>query len=256
MNNDWNAENYEVGAYIQHTVSQQFLDELCINEDADILDIGAGDGSFTLKLLERVPKGSVLATDRSDTMLSLCQKKTQHYPQLSTRKMDATTIDYHNAFDIISSFWCLHWVKDYVSVYEKIYDALRPGGQLLSIFSLGKDPMMSTYLRVKSSGKFPFLNDFVPPIDFSVFHAMENRLAHIPFKQKCISKKDLQIELPDLNTFHQFVKGVDFFYQNQLNTQQIEDITEAQVQLFEKDSQKNDGKYLFDLSISLITGIK
>ena len=47
----------------------------CAGNEPTVLDVGAGTGIFTARLLERYPKATVTLLDFSDNMLEIAQKK-------------------------------------------------------------------------------------------------------------------------------------------------------------------------------------
>ena len=49
---EWPANEYAIGSYIQATVADRYLDRLQINPDDTVLDIGCGNGIYSQKILE------------------------------------------------------------------------------------------------------------------------------------------------------------------------------------------------------------
>ena len=66
---EWNATSYHKVAAPQTSWGQKVLGRLTLADDACVIDAGCGSGRLTEDLLERVPRGSVIAIDRSWNML-------------------------------------------------------------------------------------------------------------------------------------------------------------------------------------------
>lgn len=63
--NNWDAERYRHGSYLQEQQTERFLLDYQFPSNAIILDIGCGDGRITCKLAELFPEGYVTGIDRS-----------------------------------------------------------------------------------------------------------------------------------------------------------------------------------------------
>ena len=101
------------------------------------MDIGCGNGEFSKRILQKVPKGSVLGIDASDNMLALATKVTKEYPNFTVEKADVLSMQFKSQFDYVVSFWCLQWSKDIYKAFENIYQALKSGGKILTILPTG-----------------------------------------------------------------------------------------------------------------------
>ncbi len=255
--NDWAAKDYKTGAYIQHTIAAPYVKNLAIAKGAKILDIGAGDGRFSIQLAKKAPQGEVLAIDSSEAMLEQCRSNTKILPNISVDKMDAQSINFVGTFDLICSFWCLHWIEDYKSVFEKIFFSLKDGGQLLALFPTGNDSMMQSFLTLKKSGQFPVLNDFKEPFKFEKFRDIDSRLNTIPFSHLEIKREQSAIKLPSFNSFYQFLKGISYFYKGQVPDNQVEGVLRAQTEIFVKEcTEKHSNVPYFEYGCFIVQGKK
>ncbi len=98
------------------------------------LDIGCGAGNYTLKLLERLPGLEVTLIDLSQPMLQRAQERLKE--SSATRVMpvqgDVRDIALEQAsFDIVMAAAVLHHLRSdeqWRSVFQAIFDSLRPGG--------------------------------------------------------------------------------------------------------------------------------
>ena len=253
---EWPANEYAIGSYIQATVADRYLDRLQINPDDTVLDIGCGNGIYSQKILEKVPKGKVFGIDASDNMLRRAKEVADHHPNFSTQKADVLSMSFSKQFEYVVSFWCLQWAPDIKKAFTNIFNALKPGGKLLAIFPAGDDPYIMSYYAIKKSGQFKSLDHFQSPVDYSTLNNLAEQLAFIQFRKLNVELHRERIILPSLETFRKFVRGIAF-YQGQVPEHEIEAINEAMVQYYEEECQsKYNGEYCFDFTIYFITGEK
>ncbi|AHE67722.1 class I SAM-dependent methyltransferase [Legionella oakridgensis] len=253
---EWPADNYAIGSYIQATVAEPYLAHLDIKAGDAVLDLGCGNGAFSLKMVKQYPMASFLGIDASENMLALASKELAEYPHVSLQKADVEAMEFNNQFDWIVSFWCLQWVHDVKTAFANIYRALKSGGRLLLIFPTGDDPFMTTFKAVKESRQFAILDDFQPPVDYQKFKELEQTLRFLPFKSFQVERVSQSLLLPSLDVFRTFVNGIAF-YHGQVPEEQIKDLNEAMVTAFaEQCRQRHSGKLHFDFTIFYLTGDK
>lgn len=100
-----------------------------------------------------VPRGKVLGIDSSDEMIAFARQRilsssippsstpspsipssstpSSPYANLSFETRDALNLNYNNEFDLVTSFACLHWIKDHLAVLKGIERSLKPGGKMI-----------------------------------------------------------------------------------------------------------------------------
>ncbi|WP_242602120.1 class I SAM-dependent methyltransferase [Legionella nagasakiensis] len=253
---EWPADDYSIGSYIQATVAEPYLADLVIKPSDAVLDIGCGNGAFSLKIIKQFPLASFLGIDASENMLALAKRELAGYTHASLQKADVETMGFNNQFDWIVSFWCLQWVHDVKTAFANIYRALKSGGRFLAIFPTGDDPFMTTFKAIKQSGRFKVLDNFHPPVDYQKFKRLEDTLRFLPFKELKVERVSQSLLLPSLDVFRKFVNGIAF-YHGQVPAEQIKDINEAMVVAFaEQCEQTHQGTLSFDFTIFYLTGKK
>ena len=253
---EWPANDYAIGSYIQATVAEKYLNRLTIKESDEVLDIGCGNGAFTKRILDRVPNGALIGIDASQNMLDLAQELIKEYPNFSVKKADVHSMSFKSQFDYIVSFWCLQWTTDIHKAFANIFQALKPGGKILTIFPAGDDPYILGYYALKKSGQFSSLKNFIPPVDYSKLDNLSDRLTDLPFQNFKVELCKQSIALPSLEVFRKFVNGIAF-YQGQVADHEIELINDALVHYFDEECQsKYHGEYQFNFTSYLITGQK
>lgn len=255
-NKEWPASDYAIGSFIQATVADTFLPQLDIKPDDAVLDIGCGNGSFSLKIIEKVPHGSFLGVDASENMLTLARETARACQNAAWQQADVLSLPFEAAFDYIVSFWCLQWASDIKQAFAHITRALKQGGRFFTLFPTGNDPFMWTFNRVRDSGQFASLQAFKPPVDYSRLHQGMDELNRLPLKTLNVQRIDEALILPSLDTFRKFVNGIAFFH-GQIEPQEIKRINEAMVQAYaEKVKERHQGDYLFEFSVFVVTGEK
>lgn len=253
---EWPADDYAIGSYIQASIADHFTPLLEIKSADCVLDIGCGNGAYSKKIIKHIPQGAFWGIDASANMLELAQKTLANFPKVHLKQADVLTMDFTNQFDYIVSFWCLQWTKDIYKAFERIYQALKPGGKLLTILPAGDDPFITTFATVRDSGEFPSLKTYKPAVDYSQLQNLQEKLATIPYNSLHVKRIPESIILPSTDTFRKFVNGIAF-YQGQIAEDQIKLINEAMVQVYIKEcKEKYQGESYFNLSVLCVMGQK
>jgi ubiquinone/menaquinone biosynthesis C-methylase UbiE len=255
-NYEWPANDYAIGSYIQATVANQYIDSIRPEATDSILDIGCGDGSYTKNILAKIPQGKCLGIDRSANMLKLAHEKIRDYPNFSVQQCDVLEMKFNEQFDYIVSFWCLQWCPEPKKAFSNMYHALKKGGKVFALLPTGDDPLITSYERLKASGDFSCLEDFVPPVNYPKVRQITTILPKLPFSKINVETISQSIVLPSLDTFRKFVNGIAF-YNDKVPDEEIPRINEAMVQAFDRDcQQKYGGEYRFDFSVFIVRGEK
>ena len=127
-NYEFNGEKYSKASAHQNEWGSAMIAELGISVDADILDLGCGDGRLTRVLASHAKKGRTVGIDASYGMLDKAKEFSE--PNLKFMHMDINQMAFDNEFDIIFSNAALHWVKDHSKLLENCFRALKPGGRI------------------------------------------------------------------------------------------------------------------------------
>lgn len=125
---EWNASEYARNSTLQQTLAEENLARLTLDGTEKILDIGCGDGKVTAGIAARVPEGSVLGIDASTAMIAFAQR-TYVRPNLAFAVGDARSLPYRDTFDLVVSFYALHWVREQDVALRAIRAALKLGGK-------------------------------------------------------------------------------------------------------------------------------
>ncbi len=137
MSRDWDAATYHRISEPQVTWGRRVLDRLPLRGDETVLDAGCGTGRLTAELLERLPRGRVLALDNSPAMLAAAREYLA--PRFGDRVsfvladlQELADRPLPEPVDAIFSTAAFHWVLDHPRLFRGLYRALRPGGRLVA----------------------------------------------------------------------------------------------------------------------------
>jgi trans-aconitate 2-methyltransferase len=129
---DWDAGTYDaVGAPVQ-AFGHALLDRLALNGDETALDAGCGSGAVTQALLDRLPRGRVIAVDGSPAMVEKARAELAGDPRADVRRADLVELELGEPVDVVFSSAVFHWIADHDRLFARLHVALRPGGRLLA----------------------------------------------------------------------------------------------------------------------------
>lgn len=96
-----------------------------------ILDLGAGTGLLSQKILELYPKAQLTLVDLSEKMLDIARLRFEGLPNVTIKQADFTTFEMEiNSYDAIVSSLAIHHLTDDNKrlLYNRIHPALKPDG--------------------------------------------------------------------------------------------------------------------------------
>jgi len=106
------------------------LERLELAGDETVLDAGCGSGRVTAALIERLPRGHVIAVDQSDSMVAAARERLGDAADL--RRLDLLELDLDSELDAVLSTATFHWIGDHPRLFARLHAALRPGGRLVA----------------------------------------------------------------------------------------------------------------------------
>lgn len=132
MNFTWVAEDYCQNSQFQYEHAHHALERYSFNGHETVLDVGCGDGKITAEIAKKVLSGSVLGIDSSTHMIHFAQSVFgTKQANLTFDRCRAEEIVYQKQFDLITSFACLHWVKDQIKFLVGAKNSLKDTGKIL-----------------------------------------------------------------------------------------------------------------------------
>src|SRR6185312_4286564 len=134
MTGEWNAESYHRVSNPHVIWGVAVLEQLPLAGDELVIDLGCGTGRLTARLLERLPRGRVVAIDRSTTMTRAAHEHlTPLFPShVDVVMADATALPVTGAADAVFSTATFHWIPSHEALFASIFGALNPGGRLVA----------------------------------------------------------------------------------------------------------------------------
>src|SRR5690242_13461889 len=130
---DWNATSYHEVSKPQQAWGRRVLDRVAVEGTEHALDVGCGTGRLTSELARRLPRGRVVAVDRSPSMVETAAEWLRtEAPGTALVLADGAALPFSRAFDLVFSTATFHWVSDHAALFRSIVTALRPGGRLVA----------------------------------------------------------------------------------------------------------------------------
>jgi ubiquinone/menaquinone biosynthesis C-methylase UbiE len=178
------------------TAQLKKLDEQIDYNNKIALDVGAGTGNLTGKLLQM--GYSVTATDISPEMCVILKKKYASYVPNKLTVLNAPIEDLtfsEGKFDLITCYSVLHHLPDYLSAVRKLSSFLKKGGVLYidheasPYYWKGEPSMLASIIKGFTFHSNPIINSLhfqiiglkVPTIDYTLsdyWHKKEHALNH------------------------------------------------------------------------------
>jgi trans-aconitate 2-methyltransferase len=125
---DWDAATYQRVSVPHEEWARSILDRLDLAGDERVLDAGCGSGRVTAMLIERLPRGSVVAVDGSPSMVE--EVRSVLRPGDEALVADLIGLELPEPVDVVFSSAVFHWVLDHDALFRNLHGMLRPGGRL------------------------------------------------------------------------------------------------------------------------------
>lgn len=126
----WDGQSYDRISGPMEALGLEVLARLKLTGEETVLDGGCGSGRITQTLIERLPRGRVIAIDASPSMVSAATERLG--PQAYVRVGDLLELDLAEPVDAVFSTATFHWISDHDRLFRRLHAALRPGGQLVA----------------------------------------------------------------------------------------------------------------------------
>lgn len=178
-----NPEQYSKNNALQYNFAMKILNRISFNSNSRILDIGCGDGIITSEIAKIVTEGCVIGTDISQQMIEHASDTYRNQDNMRFVQMDASRNIFRQQFDIITSFNCLHWVKDQESALLGVAASAVYGAQIALLFSHKKSVYHKVLDKICASGKWkPYFSTYDNPRSFFNVNAYKEILKNAGLK--------------------------------------------------------------------------
>jgi trans-aconitate 2-methyltransferase len=128
---DWDAAGYDRVSAPQVEWAQRVLERLPLRGDETVLDAGCGSGRVTQMLLDRLPRGQVVAVDSAPSMVEHARGALDP-ARTTVFRADLAKLELDEPVDAAFSNAVFHWIPDHDALFAKLHAALRPGGRLVA----------------------------------------------------------------------------------------------------------------------------
>ncbi len=125
----WRASDLgEITQSLQQSLMLELISDI---RARDVLDIGCGDGAFSLELHRR--GANVVAVDASSEMIAAARERALNAgAEISFEIAPAQSLPFEDhRFDVVVAFTVLCFVADAAPVFKEIARVLKPGGRLV-----------------------------------------------------------------------------------------------------------------------------
>jgi trans-aconitate 2-methyltransferase len=131
MSRDWDAATYHRLSGPQVDMAGALLDRLDLSGDETVLDAGCGSGRVTAMLLERLPRGHVVAVDQAPSMVEHAREALPR-DRVTVLQASLTELVLDSQVDVVFSNAVFHWVPDHDRLFSRLFSTLRPGGRMVA----------------------------------------------------------------------------------------------------------------------------
>jgi len=212
---DWDGSTYDRIAAPQTGWGREVLERLPLAGDELVLDAGCGSGRVTEMLLERLPRGRVIAVDASPSMVNAARERlgtlkgtphegAQARERVDVRVMDLEQLELEEPLDAILSTATFHWIPDHERLFARLHAALRPGGRLVAQCG-GEGNVRRTREAAQEVGARqpfePYMRGWDGPWNFSSAELAEQRLRAAGFKEARCWLHDVSVHPPEPREF-------------------------------------------------------
>jgi trans-aconitate 2-methyltransferase len=130
----WDGACYDRISGPMEALGLAVLARLQLRGDETVLDAGCGSGRITQSLIERLPRGRVVAVDASQSMVDAARARLHgaDVRRLDLLELDLPALGLERPLDAILSTATFHWILDHEALFKRLRGVLRPGGRLLA----------------------------------------------------------------------------------------------------------------------------
>ena len=116
---------------------------LGLSDNANIADLGAGTGYFSMRLARRVPLGKVFAVDIEADMVRYLSERAGKEGLANVTAVQGASEDAHlpEPVDLVLVVDTYHHIAERVAYFSRLGASLRPGGKLAIVDFTRESPM-------------------------------------------------------------------------------------------------------------------
>lgn len=194
---DWDGREYDRVSGPMEALAMGVLARLVLCGEETVLDAGCGSGRVTEALLERLPRGRVIALDSSASMIAAARERLARFVDGANADSangagprtrggpvelvhgDLLELDLDEPVDAVFSTATFHWVKDHERLFVRLRRALRDGGRLVAQCGGEGNIMQLRGRALEVIARDPYreaFEDFEPPWNYAAAEVTRERL--------------------------------------------------------------------------------
>ncbi len=209
---EWDAEAYQRVSDPQFNWGLRVLDRLPLEGGETVIDAGCGSGRLTSMLAQRLPRGRVIAVDRSTNMIEEARRRLAPLgDRVQLVCADLTTYVADTPADAVFSTATFHWLHDHDRLFESIHRSLRSGGRLVAQCG-GVGNLERFHAHAEDVlRREPFAKWFVgfePAWNFQGPDATAQRLRRAGFTDVTCDLEEAPTPFQDATAFREFIRTV------------------------------------------------
>lgn len=124
----WDPDRYGLFREERSAPFEDLLSLVAVRPGLSVLDLGCGTGELTQRLATLLPESDVLGIDASEEMLARARPLQRDGLRFERGFIEQAAGEY----DLVISNASLHWVEDHQALLARLFDMVRPGGQLVA----------------------------------------------------------------------------------------------------------------------------
>ena len=210
---DWDGAAYQRLSDPQFRWGMRVLDSIELRGDECALDLGCGPGRLTAELVNRLPRGRVIAVDASPSMISTAREllASRFGGRVKFIESDLLRLELDSVADLAFSTATFHWILDHARLFRVIHRALKPGGRLVA--QCGGGPNLARICtradRLIRDARFAaFFRDWQNPWNYTTPEETAERLRAVGFTEVETCLEESPITFDGADAFRQFVRTV------------------------------------------------
>ena len=209
---EWDAQAYQRVSDPQFAWGLRVLGRLPLEGGETVIDAGCGSGRLTSVLAERLPRGRIIAVDRSSNMVEEARRRLASLgDRVTFTCADLTTFVSDVPADAVFSTATFHWLHDHDQLFASIHRCLRPGGRLVAQCG-GAGNLDRFHAQAEEiHRREPFAEWFVgvePAWNFQGPDATSDRLRAAGFVDVACGLEDAPTPFRDEASFREFIAAV------------------------------------------------
>ncbi|EYF01769.1 class I SAM-dependent methyltransferase [Chondromyces apiculatus] len=209
---EWDATAYHRISDPQFRWGLRVLDRLTLQGDEVVMDAGCGSGRLTAELCARLPRGRVVAVDRSQNMLEEARRTLAPFgDRVSFRVVNLQEESAEEPVDVVFSTATFHWIRDHRRLFGNLFASLRPGGRLHAQCG-GAGNLHLVHHRAEALMQrpeyAPFFEGWTDPWEFASAESTAERLRDAGFEDVKTDLEEAPTPFPDAASFRIFIERV------------------------------------------------